>query len=538
MSHYPAAITPSAIRVLSTVLVVLFCVAILPLSALAKKPRVIKKVPRTNYDQLGQWSYGFSTAATVHLHVLPNGKVLSWPQFPASVPPCPDCKNPPPQTILRISEPPYTSTSDLFNNVLDLFCSGHSLLPDGKLLITGGTTFQGPVNSGVYDTTIFDFTNNTFTNNTAHFMYWPRWYPTNVALGNGETLAISGSYLRGTDLYFNNSPQVWQTGAGGWRNIFGAATPSPLWLYPWMHLAADGRAYNSGPTQSTYFINTSGNGSWSQGSNSIYGLRDEGTSVMYEPNKILIVGGGNKPEGPLGAIVPTNTAEKINLSDSNPSWTPAASMAYRRRHLNATILPNGKVLVTGGTKGGGFNNTCHENYVLEPEIWDPATDTWSFGAPSGVPRLYHSAAVLLPDGRVMVGGTTPANPFGGCPGIAEQQQTEIFSPGYLFDANGNPAARPFITSAPATATYSEVITVGKSGPAAANISKVTLVRLSSTTHSFNQNQRFNNLSFTPFLGGLSVTMPANGNLCPPGHYMLFIINSAGVPSESTIIKIS
>ena len=536
MSHHPAAISASAGRVLSITLVILFCLAVLPTSALAKKPRIAKRVARANYNQLGQWSFGFSTAATVHLHVLPNGKVLSWPQFPASVPPCPDCKNPPPQTILRLSAPPYTSTTDLFNNVLDLFCSGHSFLPDGKLLITGGTTYQGTIHSGVYDTTIFDPVDNSFTNSPAHFMFWPRWYPTNLALGNGETLAISGSYLRGWDVYFNNSPQVWQVG-GGWRDIFGAATPQHLALYPWMHLTADGRAFNSGPTNTTYFINTSGNGSWSQGPTSIYPVRDEGTSVMYEPNKILIIGGGNKPEGPLGAVVPTNTAEKINLSDATPTWTPAASMAYRRRHLNATILPNGKVLVTGGTKGGGFNNTCHENYVLEPEIWDPATDTWSYGAPAIFARLYHSAAVLLPDGRVLVGGTTPAVASGGCPSIAEQQQTEIFSPGYLFDASGYLADRPQIT-APATATYGEVITVGRSGPAAQNISKVTLVRLSSTTHSFNQNQRFNNLAFTPFLGGISVTMPANGNLCPPGHYMLFVINSAGVPSVASIIKIS
>ncbi|HEX5704378.1 MAG TPA: galactose oxidase-like domain-containing protein [Pyrinomonadaceae bacterium] len=537
MSHQPAAISASANRVVSIALVVTFCLAVLPMSAFAKKPRGIRR-PLQTYGQTGKWTNGFFTAATVHLHVLPNGKVLSWTQFPASAPPCPFCRNPPIQTYVRISDPPYTTVSTLYNYWLDLFCSGHSLLPDGRLLITGGTTFQGPPNSGVYDTTIFDPSNNTFTNGS-DYMYLPRWYPTNVALANGETLTISGSYLVGSQLNFNNYPQVWKT-TGGWRDIPGAATPQHLWLYPWMHLTAGGLAYNSGPTQSTYFINTSGNGSWSQGPNSIYGLRDEGTSVMYEPNKIIVIGGGNKPEGPLGAVVPTNTAEKINLYDSPPTWTPAASMTYRRRHLNATILPNGKVLVTGGTKGGGFNNTCHDNWVLEGEIWDPATDTWSFTAAATHPRLYHSAAVLLPDGRVLVGGTTPWGAGGGCPGMSDQiQQTEIYSPPYLFDASGNEVPRPSITSVQATATYGETITVGKPvDPPSQNISKVTLVRLSSTTHSFNQNQRFNNLSFTSFLGGLNVTMPADGNLCPPGHYMLFIINSAGVPSVASIIKIS
>jgi hypothetical protein len=448
---------------------------------------------------------------------------------------------------VRLWDPATNQLDTLYNYNVDLFCSGHALLADGRLLISGGSAFGGGIHAGIYDTTIFDPTNNSFTNSTSHLMYLPRWYPTNLALGNGEMLAISGSYLRKNVVYFNNMPQVWQTG-GGWRDLPNAATPSPLWLYPWMHLAANGQAFNSGPTQSTYFINTAGNGSWSAGKSSIYGLRDEGTSVMYEPNKILIVGGGNQPPAQGQPPVPTNTAEKIDLSETNitvacpnpPCWYQAASMTHRRRHLNATILPNGKVLVTGGTKGGGFNNTCTANFVNEAEIWDPATDSWGSPLAAGTyPRIYHSAAVLLPDGRVLVGGTTDSWAADGCPGIPSPiQQTEIFWPPYLFDASGNDASRPFITSAPATATYNEVITVAKSGPAAQNISKVTLVRLSSTTHSFNQNQRFNNLTFSTFLGGLSVTMPANGNVCPPGHYMLFIVNSQGVPSEAKIIKVS
>lgn len=546
MSRHLSAIALSANRILPIALVISFCLAVLPAAVLAKKPRRIAKPSQKSYSTYGKWTNGFFTAATVHLHVLPNGKVLSWPQWPAAAPPCPTCQNPPVQTYVRISDPPYTSVATLYNYYVDLFCSGHSLLPDGKLLITGGTGYQGPYHDGIVDTTIFDFSNNSFTNNPAHFMYLPRWYPTNVTMGNGETLTVSGSYLNGSTVMFNNYPQVWQT-TGGWRDIPNAATPSHLPLYPWMHLTTDGKAFNSGPEQTTYFLNTSGTGSWSYGKPSIYGLRDEGSSVMYEPNKILIVGGGNKPEGPGGAVVPTNTAEKIDLSESIPStgcssppcWRSAASMTHRRRHLNATILPDGKVLVTGGTSGGGYNNTCVANQVMVGETWDPVSDTWSLTAAATHPRIYHSAAVLLPDGRVLVGGTTPWAAADGCPGIADQvQQTEIFWPPYLFDSAGDEATRPEITSAPATATYGEVITVGKTGVAAQNISKVTLVRLSSTTHSFNQNQRFNNLSFSSFLGGLSVTMPANGNLAPPGHYMLFIINSAGVPSVASIIKLS
>lgn len=532
---------------LSKLSVILFCVAaFLPNSTFARDTREVKKAVQSNYGQVGKWTDGFFTAATVHLHVLPNGKVLSFPQFPASQPPCPNCPNPPIQTYLRLWDPVTNTLDTLLYYYADLFCSGHSLMADGRLLITGGTAFQGPPNAGISDTTIFDSTNNSITNMSMNPMNTPRWYPTNLALGNGETLVISGSYLDANGaLQFNNLPQVWQT-TGGWRDIPGAATPSHLWLYPWMHLAADGRAYNSGPTQSTYFITTTGSGSWSQGKTSLYGLRDEGSSVMYDTNKILIVGGGNQSDGPGLPVQPTNTAETINLSDtvqtqtcpSPPCWNWAASMIYRRRHMNATILPNGKVLVTGGTSGGGFNNTCTQNMVKAGEIWDPATNTWSLMSEETYPRLYHSAAVLLQDGRVLVGGTTPSGSENGCRGIKDQiQQTEIFWPPYLFDSNGNEVARPFISSAPTEVTYGQNFTVEKSGFASNNISKVTLVKLSSTTHSFNENQRFNNLTFNTFLGGLNVTMPTNPNACPKGHYMLFIINNSGVPSVAKIVKV-
>ena len=108
---------------------------------------------------------------------------------------------------------------------------------------------------------------------------------------------------------------------------------------------------------------------------------------------------------------------------------------------------------------------------------------------------------------------------------------QIYSPPYLFQGG----TRPTIKSAPTDVTYGQSFTVAT--PDAASISKVTWIRLSSVTHSFNQNQRINVLTFSANAADLEVRAPSNPNLAPPGHYMLFILDGKGVPSVASIIRI-
>jgi hypothetical protein len=146
-------------------------------------------------------------------------------------------------------------------------------------------------------------------------------------------------------------------------------------------------------------------------------------------------------------------------------------------------------------------------------------------------RLYHSEALLLPDARVLsVGSGQPA-----ASGQTDDFTAEIFSPPYLFKADGTPAARPVISSAPTAVAYNQAFIVKTTS--AASIAKVTWIRLSAVTHSFNQSQRMNVLAFTKGTGQITVTGPANFNLAPPGHYLLFIVNSSGVPSVAKIVRI-
>jgi len=204
-------------------------------------------------------------------------------------------------------------------------------------------------------------------------------------------------------------------------------------------------------------------------------------------------------------------------------------MAYARTQLNATLLPDGKVLVTGGTSSSGWNDATLA--VLPAEMWDPATQSFSTMASMQVPRLYHSEAILLPDGRVIAAGTGRAAPVNG----TDEPNAQIYSPPYLFQADGSPAVRPTITSVSATSvTYGQQFSVAT--PDAANISGVTWIRLSATTHSFNENQRINRLGFTRTAGALTVTAPSTSALCPPGHYLLFILKG-GVPSIARVMQI-
>jgi len=265
----------------------------------------------------------------------------------------------------------------------------------------------------------------------------------------------------------------------------------------------------SGPSITTRYLDTTGTGAWTTVGDHIFqGIRDYDSMVMYEPGKVLVAGGSDPP---------TNTAEVIDLNASSPAWRAVSSMAYPRRQLNATMLPDGKVLVTGGTGGGGFSNSDPAATIYAAEEWDPATELWTTLASASVPRLYHSIAMLLPDARVLVTG---GNGY---------TQTEIFAPPYLFAG-----ARPTISSAPANVANGQTLFVGT--PDAANITSVAWVRLESATHGLSMSQAiFRSTSVTQATGGINITSPSDPTV-PAGFYMLFILNH-GVPSVAKILHL-
>lgn len=443
-------------------------------------------------DVVGQWSGVISwPIVTIHSHLLPNGKVLLWPRDGGNQ--------------ARVWDP----VNNTFVNVplgMNLFCSGHAFMADGRLYVAGGHIQDG---IGEKLTHLFDYRNNSWTR--VADMNAGRWYPTATTLANGDLLAISGDTTRRN----NDIPQVYQVATGTYRTLSGAKLALPL--YPFMHLAPNGKVFNSGPNTTTRYLDTSGSGSWTTVATRSVN-RSYGSAIQYDNGKIVLIGGGDPPVA---------SAEVIDLTQATPSWRAAGSMAQPRRQLNTTLLPDGTIFVSGGSSAGGFNNAC--GAVFAGEIWNPATETFSTMASAKEVRVYHSTALLLTDGRVLTGGG--GQPASGDCSDADHYTVEFYSPPYLFKG-----ARPAITSAPTSVGYGQTFFVET--PDATAITKVNWVRLGSVTHAFDMNQRINRLAFSQATGGLNVTAPTSASLCPPGDYMLFILNGTGVPSVAKIMRIN
>jgi hypothetical protein len=450
---------------------------------------------------LGKWDPPINwPAIAIHAALLPNGTVMTYSRT-AHVPIIWDPANP-------------TSFTDL-TEPADLFCSGLALLPDGRLFVAGG--HSGVDNIGIKTAYTYDVNAGWFR---APDMSNGRWYPTVTTLSNGEALAISGGDVTGA---LNVIPELYNPASNTWRALTSASRSIPYYPMMFNVPVPAGQVYYVGPDQATAYLDPSGTGTWTAGPTRTCCYRDYGSGVMYATAKILVIGGGNTP---------TNTAERIDLGGT-ATWTSSGTMSVARRQMNATILADGTVLVTGGTDAVGFNTAPTTSTVLAAELWDQANPTvWKKLASMTHNRLYHSIALLLPDGRVLSAGSgAPA-----ATGLSDDYTAEIFSPPYLFKLDGTPATRPTITSAPTSIAYGAPFTIQT--PDAASITKVTFIRLGAVTHSTNMNQRNNNLAFTAGSGTLSISPPTSSQMAPPGHYMLFIINSNGVPSVSKIIGIN
>ena len=475
----------------SKVLVILVLVLLVPIVAFGQASVTGQWAPVVT------WPTNSAGWVPTHVMLLPTGKVLYVSSYT-------DGNKP------KIWDPATGALTSAALPGYNLFCMGHTLLASGSVFMAGGhiADFVGFNHSTVYN----PFT-NTFTRRSD--MNAGRWYPTNTTLSNGDVLVISGTKTSSSD--YNNTPQVYQAATGTFRTLTSAVLR--VQLYPMMFLAPNGKVFMAGWQPDTRYLDTTGTGKWTLVANSKFGWRNYGSAVMYQPGKILLIGGAGNT---VGGAIPTNTVEKIDLNAATPAWLFVAPMAFHRRQHNATLLPDGKVLVTGGSSGAGFD--VWQNPVYAAELYDPVANTWTTLASAANYRGYHSFSLLLPDGRVLTGGGQM-----NAAGQANGANIQIFSPPYLFQG-----ARPTISSSPASVAYGSTNFVGT--PDSANITSVSWIRLGAVTHSFDQNQRFQNLAFTKVTGGLNIVFPGSSKTSPPGHYLLFILKS-GVPSVGKIIHI-
>jgi galactose oxidase-like protein len=449
----------------------------------------------TPAPSLGQWSPVVPLPeVAVHMVLLPSGKVLLWQNGYAA----------------HIFDPATNATTAVPVNFADLFCAGQGLLADGRVFVAGGTV---STHSGLHDSTLFDPATQTWSSGAK--MLYGRWYPTVTELGDGRMLVTAGE----TTCNECNAPipEIYDPVTNAWTQVSGALKDFPY--YPHQFLLADGRVLvsssNRRPIASAVLDLTTQ--TWSTVDPAVL---DGGSAAMYAPGKIIKAGLARDPDlSPASSVATTYV---LDMNQATPAWRQTASMAFPRTELNLTLLPDGTVLAIGGSRDSDVADTA--GAVLEPELWSPSTETWTTLAPMKTPRMYHSTALLLPDGRVLVAGGGYDAPE------VDQLSAEIYSPPYLF--NG---PRPTITSAPVAAQYASQFFVGT--PDGARIASVSLLGLGAVTHAFNENQRIVPLSFQQAAGGLTIQAPAAANLAPPGSYMLFIADTNGVPSVAPIIKV-
>jgi FtsP/CotA-like multicopper oxidase with cupredoxin domain len=426
----------------------------------------------------------------------------------------------------------------------DVFCVGHAFLADGRLLVAGGTLeyqrgdekkgtlkgFQGDFAAYLFDPALEDYIR-------VGSMQDGRWYPSLLTVRDGHILTVSGlsATLQPKNAAGNEFSKV--TGlhehyaeSAGWTRL----NDGPDWpLYPHLFLLRDGRFFYSG---GHVFGSAGLRPGWLNPATSAFtpmapndiavdfdlDRRDQSASVLLPPaqaQRVMIMGGGGgDPETGIKRV------HVVSPLAGSPKYVAAPSMALERIHLNAVILPDRTILVSGGEQKLEDRTSA----ALDAEIYDPAANTWSLAARATVPRLYHSIAVLLPDGRVLTAGSNPesADPGGG------ELRLELFHPPYLFRG-----PRPFIQSVPREWGYGSTIEIHT--PSARDVKWISIVRPMATTHSWDSNQRLVDVPFE--LRGfchLMARVPSEPTLAPPGWYMLFLVNQVGVPSVAAWVHLA
>jgi hypothetical protein len=524
--------------------------------------------------QVGRWeiqSEEFSHLP-VHTVLLHTGKILGFGGSAND-----ECREGKPYRA-EIWDPLSRSITQVEEDLTDdLFCAGHSQLADGRILVAGGThkydgafhifglrwlpkiplpVFSGPKCSYIFDPEIEHW-------EKVDDMHAGRWYPTLVTLGDGRVLCAAGltekfpwAFLNKIEIF--DAEYGWRILDKSRKFLFFDTVKRFLPLYPRMHLLKNGEivysnAYNTHytypfklerfPTAILNLNKKSKKYGWRQLNSPKNMQREEGASIhlpLLPPNyddEILLIAGGRP-----GGKEATRFVEVLNPDDSNleepPKWVDVQSLKHSRYYTYAVMLPDRTVLVVGGHGGlkghnPGDESSCGDmrsadnmdHAVMEAELYDPKERSWSALGKMAIDRLYHASAHLLPDGRVATFGSNPNR-------RVEEWRIEIFSPPYLFKGE-----RPVIEHAPKSVSYGENFEIEISQTD--EIDEISLIRTGASTHCLNTDQRLVGIEFAlknENPNRLTLSLPDNPNVIPPGYYMLFILKK-GVPSVAKMIRV-
>lgn len=424
----------------------------------------------------------------------------------------------------------------------NVYCSGHSFLPDGKLLVAGGGGRSSRM--AIQEAYLFDPDGKTWMS-AGDTLNHARWYPTLVTLGDdsGRVLVVNG-YASEMEIY--QYDQAGETGTfvtvddpvGGPVDAShyssGGDYPNLLPLPPNGDIVFT-RCYRHGSasTGSVFSFTDGDRGEWSDLTGSAKpDDREGGMSALLlgqrpsDQDRLIVVGGGDT----------ASTRKSVALIDVPPSgsvWrTDRFPDGHEREHPNVVLLPDGSVFIAGGT-----DDPSHPCWIYQP--WS-RTPWWEMASMSYKRNDHHSVAMLLPSGKVMITGHG-------------SRTIEVFSPPYLFDNIGRSAEQPEITSAPEPYDNESVLHGGTfevGTPDAPDIERVVMVRPMAVTHKTDTEQRVIPCDFIQSASNrLQVTAPdtrvypyglsrSHSHVTAPrGFYMLFLIDHMGTPSPARFVHL-
>ncbi|KAI4913026.1 hypothetical protein J4E85_011001 [Alternaria conjuncta] len=455
--------------------------------------------------------------------LLPNGKVLMWSAFAKD-----NFGGSRGFTQTGIYDPATGESSQLqvSNTQHDMFCPGISLGFDGRVIVSGG--------SDAAKTSIYDPSSDAWTPGSD--MRIARGYQSTATCSDGRIFNIGGSWSGNRG---GKNGEIYSATANTWALVQNALVSPMLtadtagvyrsdnhaWLFGWKNQTV----FQAGPSIAMNWYDTVGSGSTTGAGNRLDdGDAMCGNAVMFDATagKILTAGGAanyENSDGRTSAYVVTIGAPK-----TNPTVAKTQSMAYPRGFANGVALPDGTVFVAGGqSRLHPFNDDTAQ---LTPELWDPTTGRWTQLNPMQIPRTYHSVAILMPDATVFVGG---GGLCGSC-GANNHFDAEIFVPPYLLNADGTRRARPVISTVATTARLGANLSITTT----AAVTKFSLVRFGTATHTVNTDQRRIALTMSGSGTSYTVAIPGDPGVALPGYWLLFAIDANGTPSVGKTIKLA
>jgi hypothetical protein len=476
----------------------------------------------------GQWSTPFNIpVAGITTVLLNTGNVLFWTYDPSHY-------HDPDNSHIGVSYlwDPTSRTGIFLTTPENIWCGGQTILADGRVFLAGGN-LRYPDPTAPHGEQGWKGGLSTYTFNPAasSFIKQPemakgRWYPSVTQLADNTAIISSGFDETGSEqvnqVIERFTPSAGMNGVGALASV---STMNTTGLYPFQYVLPSGSMLQAGPERSSSNLLQPGTWTWTRLPNLLYEHGGYANGISYTDASVL-------PVSQLVMIAGGETGSSNNewLDSYNlaAGWRDYPKWNRQRHNANTIILPDGKLLTVGG-------NSANSNYggtLFTAELYSgPANDVngaWIEVASHSIPAAYHSSAILLPDATVLL--SEDDRDLSAL--AAAKHRVQIYSPPYLFRG-----PRPTM-SAPAELVRGQPFAITANMQAPRSIASAVLIAPAAVTHGNDMHQRFIKLPITVEGGAITATVPASAALAPPGYYMLFIVDSQGVPSIAQFVRVT